>query len=545
MNKMDYKSTKEIGYNSTKDVIIKKIDSIELVNFRGIENEIIEVGDYITVISGKNGTMKSTILGLLAHPFSSPNNAKDLLGHTLKTNLSDVFRLSPEKDNKRYSYNICLTTSKNEKLKEMIRVWYYENGNRFRVFVGETNKKNVGNFLLNTCYINLKRLFPIVDTKAKERENIIIGENDSRFIFEQYQAIFQRTSFQNIKVVSQDNMKDTLGPSDAYYDFNSISSGEDNLGNILIKLLAFKNNKLHSNGNSNGILCIDELEASMHPVAQEKLFELLYNFAKRYNIQIVFTTHSLYLIQHIIDQQKKGRKGISINILSTQYVSEGKFRVIHNPNYKEAYKELTFKDKDNLELYKPNIIVEDKVAGDFLKKIIKSKNILNNINLVTDLAENDAGNTFTYLKKLLKKGTFLLDDSIILFDADVNISDITIKSVPYLKFYDKDDYPIEKRIVKWIYDLDGSHAFFKNIKKEKASFIADFTSEHLNFLDDDIRIKNRDIKPFKNWAENNNALFKKCITQYVAYENTNFENFRNEIINAINLKRRQKSLRDL
>ena len=110
MNKMDYKSTKEIGYNSTKDVIIKKIDSIELVNFRGIENEIIEVGDYITVISGKNGTMKSTILGLLAHPFSSPNNAKDLLGHTLKTNLSDVFRLSPEKDNKRYSYNICLTT---------------------------------------------------------------------------------------------------------------------------------------------------------------------------------------------------------------------------------------------------------------------------------------------------------------------------------------------------------------------------------------------------------------------------------------------------
>ena len=89
-------------------------------------------------------------------------------------------------------------------------------------------------------------------------------------------------------------MKDTLGPSNTYYDFNSISSGEDNLGHILIKLLAFKNNRIHTNGNLNGILCIDEIEASMHPVAQEKLFDILYSFAKQYQIQIVFTTHSLY-----------------------------------------------------------------------------------------------------------------------------------------------------------------------------------------------------------------------------------------------------------
>lgn len=180
-----------------------------------------------------------------------------------------------------------------------------------------------------------------------------------------------------------------------------------------------------------------------------------------------------------------------------------------------------------------------------MKKIIKSKNILNNINLVTDLAENDIGNTYTYLKKLLKKGTFLLDDSIILFDADVDISDITTKSVPYLKFYDKDGYPIEKRIVKWIYDLDGSHVFFKNVSKEKASFIADFSSVHLTFLDDDTKIKHWDIKPFKKWAENNTVLFKKCITQYVAFENESFKNFRTEIIDAINLKRREKSLKDL
>lgn len=545
METVTYKSTKELGYDSTKNVTIKKIDGIKLINFRGIENEVLELGEYITVLAGKNGTMKSTMLGLIAHPFTSPNKAKDILGHPLKTNLSDVFKLSPEKDNSKYSYSLYLTTSNNEKLREIIRVWYYQNGNRFRVFVGEKNIKDVGNFLLNTCYINLKRLFPIIDTKAKEQENISIDESDARFIFEQYQSIFQRTSFQSTKVVSQDNMKDTLGPSDTYYDFNSISSGEDNLGHILIKLLAFKNNLINNDDNLNGILCIDEIEASMHPVAQEKLFNILYLFAKQYHIQIVFTTHSLYLIQHIVNQQVMGKKGISINILSTQYVSEGKFRVVHNPDYKTAYKELTFRDKDDFDLYKPNIILEDKVAGDFFRRIIKTRDILDNVNLITDLAENDVGNTYTYLKSLIKKGTLLLEDSIIIFDADVDISDIKTNTVPYFKFYDKDNYAIEKRIVKWIYDLDAGHPFFKSIKKEKASFIADFTSAKINFLDDDIKVKQWEIKIFKKWVDNNKPLFNKCLTQYVNFEQNSFTKFKSDVINAINKKRREKSLREL
>lgn len=280
----EYKVKEENGYNENKDIVIKKIDGIKLNDFRGIKNETIELGDFITVLAGKNGTMKSTILGLLAHPFSSPNNAKDVLGNPLKTNLSDVFRLSPVKDNKKYSYNMYLTDVNDKKIKEIVRVWYYEKDNRFRIFVGEKNIKGVGNFWLNTCYINLKRLFPMVDTKAKVKDDISFSNDDAEFIFKQYQSIFQRTTFQNSEVVSQNKIKDTLGPNDTYYDFNSISSGEDNLGNIIIKLLAFKNNQLDNEG-LNGILCIDELEASMHPVAQEKLFNSLYTFAKKYKIQ--------------------------------------------------------------------------------------------------------------------------------------------------------------------------------------------------------------------------------------------------------------------
>lgn len=539
-----YTDINDTDYKATKDVKIKTIDAIKLENFRGIKNEVINLGKYVTVLAGKNGTMKSTMLGLISHPFSSPNEAKDLLGNPLKTTLSDVFRLSPEKDNDKYSYQIYLTTSKEEHLKETIRVWYYERENRFRIFVGKTNVRNKGNFELNTCYINLKRLFPMVDTEAMEEDSVVLTNEDKDFISNQYKNIFQRSFFKDVKIISQDKVKDTVGPNNTYYDYNTISSGEDNLGNLLIKLLAFKNNCPNHNDNLNGILCIDEIEASMHPVAQEKLFNVLYKFSKKYHIQIVFTTHSLYLIQHIFNEMNSGKTGIAINILSTQYVSEGKFRVIHNPDYKTAYKELTFRDENLSNLYKPNIIVEDKVAGLFFKRIIKDRKVLSNINLITDLSENQPGNSCTYLKSLLEHGEALLEDSIVIFDADVDVKKIKT-TVPYFKFYDKDQYPLEKRIVKWIYDLDGSDEFFRIMNKEKNAFLSSFSDERINCLDDEEKMKDPNIDKYKKWVSNNDSLFKKCVTKYIEYEQESFDDFKKEVIEAINIKRRFKSLGDL
>ena len=85
------KTAREIGYASNKDVKLKKIKGIYIKKFRTIENKMIELGSQVTIISGKNGTMKSCILGLIAHPFSSPNNAKDSFENDLKTDMRNVF----------------------------------------------------------------------------------------------------------------------------------------------------------------------------------------------------------------------------------------------------------------------------------------------------------------------------------------------------------------------------------------------------------------------------------------------------------------------
>ena len=48
-----------------------------------------------------------------------------------------------------------------------------------------------------------------------------------------------------------------------------------------------------------GLLVIDELDSSLYPGSQIELLKALYKFSKDYNIQIVFTTHSITLLEEI------------------------------------------------------------------------------------------------------------------------------------------------------------------------------------------------------------------------------------------------------
>ena len=86
------------GYSDNKTIRFKYINGIYIDKFRSLHKRQLKLGKFITLITGKNGTMKSSILGLIAHPFTSPNGAKDMYGKDLKTNYSDVFHLSMDKD---------------------------------------------------------------------------------------------------------------------------------------------------------------------------------------------------------------------------------------------------------------------------------------------------------------------------------------------------------------------------------------------------------------------------------------------------------------
>ncbi|PCI92821.1 MAG: hypothetical protein COB15_17240, partial [Flavobacteriales bacterium] len=75
-----------------------KLKKLHLENFRHCEKTVIEFGNRITVISGQNGTGKSSVLGWIAQLCDFKNRFKRLNGEYFKEDFSKVFRFCPDKD---------------------------------------------------------------------------------------------------------------------------------------------------------------------------------------------------------------------------------------------------------------------------------------------------------------------------------------------------------------------------------------------------------------------------------------------------------------
>lgn len=527
------------GYENYKDIKIKKIDAIRLAEFRTVKNKTMELGDVITVVSGKNGTMKSTLLGLIAHPFSSPNNARDAFGNQLKTRHSEVFYLSPEKDSDQYLYYLRITTTDDITFEEPIRVYKRLNPDgkyRHRVTVGKDNKEGRGNFSLNTSFVNLKRLIPIIDTNAKVDDEEMAKTLKS-FVADGYMRILQKEAFLEPVQVSDKNKKQTFGPGEnAEYDYRSISSGEDNVGHILSKMHAFIQYKTNNLDALQGIFCIDEIEASLHPVAQVNLFEYIYNWAKNNHIQVVINTHSLYLIQHVLELQSKlqNKNDVVLNMISTAFVSDNNYNVIKNPNYNEAYKELTLKDKESIhDIYKVFVICEDDVAEYYLKRLISKTAVLRRLEFLHGLKEDEKGNGYAGLKALIKNGRKLLENTIVFFDADVNVDDLKRCKSYYFVLPSLHGLPLEKDLVKYIYDLPGDDPFFVKFDKERATFCNEFAGCGITNLTDVEEIKNDNVKKYKTWSKGQKD-FKKYISFFVKSNLDNNMQFLSEVEDCLN-----------
>ncbi|MCY7577307.1 hypothetical protein [Bacillus pumilus] len=67
-------SRKELGL-SNKDIKVKKISGINIKKFRNMgKDSTIDLANRITLVSGHNGTMKSTLIGLCVQPVNTDVN---------------------------------------------------------------------------------------------------------------------------------------------------------------------------------------------------------------------------------------------------------------------------------------------------------------------------------------------------------------------------------------------------------------------------------------------------------------------------------------
>jgi AAA15 family ATPase/GTPase len=360
------------------------IKELYIKDFRLFHNINIKLGKYITAISGFNATGKSTILGLLGH-CGEFKRYKPLLQTAFRAELSEILKFSEKYDKKTPD----LATIKFEdipilalgklptELEYRSTVQKYLDGVRYRIIPKKTSQwPTSAKITWPTLYLGLGRLYPIGESINVSVEKLKgkISDNDNSFIINSMKFILsmrdEPSSF-TAASISETTKKKAIGVNTESYDYLANSAGQDNLGQILMALLSF--NKLKEqfpeiwNG---GLLVVDELDAALHPLAQNKLVDFLYKQAEKIGIQVVFTTHSLGLLDYI-SKKTEYNKNEDINQYELVCLTNGNgpVEVVQNPSFNAIYSELmaTFSPSSR----RISIFSEDEEARFFIKNLLE------------------------------------------------------------------------------------------------------------------------------------------------------------------------------
>ena len=298
------------------------IKQISIIKYRKLQNLELTFSKGINVISGTNGTCKSSLLHMVSNSYqavtgkctwvTSPgcleiirqintamnpkietltkgdktyndpaNGVKgtiftvDYYGHT-----QIEFRKHNSKQNNRYA----------------VKPWYRP---------GTTEK-------LPFCpviYLGLARLYPFGeyqnDEAVKKLKNRLPIEYQNEIA-----GLYNRLTGINISSLIPQKMGDIKTRADFEtdkegIDSNTISAGEDNLFIILTSLVSLKYyyNSIVPHNEIESVLLIDEFDATLHPSLQFRLLEILRCYSNDFHIQILFTTHSLSTVEDALNKK--------------------------------------------------------------------------------------------------------------------------------------------------------------------------------------------------------------------------------------------------
>lgn len=308
---------------------VLKPKSLILNSFRNFKEVEIRLGNKITLISGQNGVGKSNILSLIAS--GSGLSQKAVLGSNFQPEFNEFFNIDPSEDYNNYELYIEYTcegkyalgkkltfkddTSTNRGIRIIPRTTNYFS--RIKQGDAENAAKNdygVGGAArvgIPTIYLSLSRLYPLGENREKVkvkkiRSNNVLNRVDVREKFKTwYNTVIPNAikDDETVKVIE----KKACPRESMHMNINntptlSQSIGQDNVGNIIsalvdIYLLSLKPEY------AGALLCIDEIDVSLHPDTQINMLNLLDYLSDKYNIQIVVSSHSLTFIKELLKKE--------------------------------------------------------------------------------------------------------------------------------------------------------------------------------------------------------------------------------------------------
>lgn len=435
---------------------VTRVASLNIRQFRRFSNIDIPIGPGVTLIAGQNGTSKSTLLGMLAQPFSfgnvrgstanKPDNStytdnyhgltlsdhSDLTGKRFMYDCDDVFRLSKRHDTitKKYQYETVLSgivasansplsgstlyTQNRRRKRNTTKPARYIKAVRFVTGPGASHKSGEGNFPHPVIYLGLSRLWPLADSKMCSFPQEALSEQDSEWYVETYNRILCLEEHgNNAQFMDTHEKRKFITPDGEDYDGESCSAGQDNLGQILTAILSFRKLK-QTLGRKyrGGMLLIDELDATLHAKAQRELLGLLCEESEQLGLQIVATTHSLLLLENAFNSPLS--KKTEVLYLSN---SDGCVEIEPFTSYEHIRDHLKVEatPPSKKRTNRVSVVLEDKEGENLFKQICGSR-LRNYINVgnAKSIAAGDLKNIALLSSKLPA-----LEDVILIPDGDM------------------------------------------------------------------------------------------------------------------------------
>ena len=385
---------------------------------------------------------------------------------------------------------------------------------RFRVIPFkklDDGKKTEAKFNYPVLYLGLSRLFPIgesqdgtISTKAISFKS----EEHHKWFVEKYKSILSmQTDVQEVTnySIGETDKKSGIGVSTDHYDYLTNSSGQDNLGQILLALLSFRKLK-EEQGDSwqGGILLIDEIDATLHPAAQSKLINLLTQEARSNQIQIVVTTHSLSFLRDICKQTAYNNHDDAVNNKVELYYltnANRKLEIKRNPPFTEIESDLMIisavQNSNKTKLYS-----EDAEARWILKYLVQD--------YLVYVDELDITIGCDQLINLYGADLQYFGNTLIVFDGDV--TEKQLSKIPkamrdslgnILKL--PGEKSPEEMLYEYLLSLGSDHDFWSG-GAQRVGFTWDYFNEHGPKSDDYKQEKDRE--KYKKWFVDHRQFFE-------------------------------------
>ncbi len=275
----------------------------------------------ITVIAGRNGSGKSTVLALAACGYHNNQNGFKLKDRKKSYyTFSDFFIQTEEEvslEGIEIEYCIFHNRWQNQKLLPPLNKIKYQakkkKGGRWNDYSKRVNRTVV--------YLGISRIVPHTEkansgTYLKSFKNITSRgkENEIRAIVSR---ILDRNYSNLIFLESSRNNLATVEYEDIYYSGFNMGAGEHSLFELISLLYIVEEGSL---------ILIDEIELGLHEDAQAKLITEIKKICKSRKLQIICTSHSSKIIDSVPPEGRnflefKGAKTIVIPEVSSSYAT--------------------------------------------------------------------------------------------------------------------------------------------------------------------------------------------------------------------------------